>query len=112
MVQLNKTGKALRWLVQDKLEQMTGTKYLEALELTLEQEVSDEILTKPRGYFNSIAQTIISPEEIEVSLIVSQQITLNRIAQTQQDESPWTVKSVDGHYINFVTYQPLAGSVV
>ena len=94
MFQLNKTRKeAVKRLVQDKLEQRRGTKYLEALEITLEKEVGDEIETKPRNYFKSIAQTIISPEEIEVSLRVSQQIIMNKIAQSQQDGSPWTVKT-------------------
>ena len=60
---------------------MRGIKYLEPLELTLEREEGDEIVTKPIRYFNSIVQTIISLEEIEVWLRASQQIILNRVSK-------------------------------
>ena len=61
-------------------------------------------------YFFSTPQTIINNTEIKASLEASQQKILNKIAIWISEGSGWTIESVDNHYLNVVTFQPLTGS--
>ena len=77
--------------------------------MTFEKQLGDEIITKT-VYFNGRARTIINENEIDESLQLSRQEIMKTIGQWLSEGSGWTVKTVDGHYINLTKYKPLKGS--
>ena len=88
---------------------MNGLKFVEALKVTLTKISDGETISKTVNFF-STPQTIINNTEINASLEASKQIILNKIAVWISEGSGWTIESVDNHYLNVVTYQPLVGS--
>ena len=88
---------------------MNGLKFLEALKVTLSKISDGETIHKTPVFF-STPQTIINNTEINASLEASKQIILNKIAIWISEGSGWTIESVDNHYLNVVTFQPLTGS--
>ena len=107
--QLTETKKVIEHYLNKELGELKGFKYIETLKVTFEKQLGDEIITKT-AYFNGRARTIINKKEIDESLQVSKQNILNKIAVWISEGSGWTIKSVDGHYINLTKYKPLKGS--
>ena len=62
------------------------------------------------AYFNCKAKTVINENEINEVLETSRQDIMKAIGQWISEGSGWTIKSVDGHYINLTKYKPLKGS--
>ena len=109
LLQLQNTRIALESHISSLLTSMNGLKFLEALKVTLSKISDGETIHKTPVFF-STPQTIINNIEIKASLEASQQIILNKIAIWISEGSGWTIESVDNHYLNVVTFQPLTGS--
>ena len=109
LLQLQKTREALESHIQNLLTSMNGLKFLESLKVTLSKISDGETISNTPVFF-STPQTIINNTEIMVALEATQQMILNKIAIWISEGSGWTIKSVDHHYLNVVTFQPLAGS--
>ena len=109
LLQLQNTRIALESHISSLLTSMNGLKFLEALKVTLSKISDGETIHKTAVFF-STPQTIINNIEIKASLEASQQIILNKIAIWISEGSGWTIESVDNHYLNVVTFQPLTGS--
>ena len=112
LVQLNSTRKALAYHITSELTSMKGLKFTETLVVTFEKRIglsSEETIIK-KAYFNSKTQTITNNVQIELALSLSKQEILNKIAVWISEGSGWIIQSVDNHYLNVVTYQPMKGS--
>ena len=109
LLQLQNTRIALASHISSLLTSMNGLKFVEALKVTLTKISDGETIYKTVNFF-STPQTIINNTEINASLEASKQIILNKIAVWISEGSGWTIESVDNHYLNVVTYQPLTGS--
>ena len=109
LLQLQNTRIALESHISSLLTSMNGLKFLEALKVTLSKISDGETIHKTPVFF-STPQTIINNIEIKASLEASKQIILNKIAIWISEGSGWTIESVDNHYLNVVTFQPLVGS--
>ena len=59
---------------------------------------------------NSIAQTIINNNQIELSLQLSKQQILNKIAQRISEGSGWSIQIVDSNHLNIIKYEPMKGN--
>ena len=91
------------------LPQMKGFKFIETLKITFKQKVGDEHLQRT-GYFNSTPKTIINPQDLTPALDVNVEQIMNTIHKWISKGSSPIVSSIDGHYINIIKYEPLAGS--
>ena len=109
LLQLQNTRIALASHISSILTSMNGLKFVEALKVTLTKISDGETIYKTANFF-STPQTIINNTEINASLEASKQIILNKIAVWISEGSGWTIESVDNHYLNVVTFQPLTGS--
>ena len=109
LLQLTKTRNVIEQYLNGELIGLRGFKYIETLKVTFEKQLGDEIITKT-PYFNGRARTIINENEIDESLQLSRQEIMKTIGQWLSEGSGWTVKTVDGHYINLTKYKPLKGS--
>ena len=109
LLQLTKTRNVIEKYLNGELIGLRGFKYIETLKVTFEKQLGDEIITKT-AYFNGRARTIINENEIDESLQLSRQEIMKTIGQWLSEGSGWTVKTVDGHYINLTKYKPLKGS--
>ena len=109
LLQLTKTRNVIEQYLNGELIGLRGFKYIETLKVTFEKQLGDEIITKT-AYFNGRARTIINENEIDESLQLSRQEIMKTIGQWLSEGSGWTVKTVDGHYINLTKYKPLKGS--
>ena len=109
LLQLQNTRIALESHISSLLTSMNGLKFLEALKVTL-SKISDGETISDTVYFFSTPQTIINNIEIKASLEATQEKILNKIAIWISEGSGWTIESVDNHYLNVVTFQPLTGS--
>ena len=107
--QLTKTQKVIEHYLNKELGELKGFKYIETLKVTFEKQLEDEIITKT-AYFNSKTKTLINENEINEVLQTSRQELIKAIGQWISEGSGWTIKSVDGHYINLTKYIPLKGS--
>ena len=107
--QLTETKKVIEHYLNKELGELKGFKYIETLKVTFEKQLGDEIITKT-AYFNGRVRTIINEKEIDESLQLSRQQIMKTIGQWLSEGSGWTIKSVDGHYINLTKYKPLKGS--
>ena len=108
LLQLQNTRLALASHISSLLTSMNGLKFLEALKVSL-SKISDGETVYRTPVFFSKPQTIINNTEIKASLEATQQKILNNIAIWISEGSGWTIESVDNHYLNVVTFQPLAG---
>jgi len=88
---------------------MKGLKFNETLKITFEKQNGDKLIEK-EAYFNAKPQTVTNEIDIEKLLQITQQQIVNMIQQWISEGSGWTIKSVDGHFINVVMYRPLKGS--
>ena len=109
LLQLTKTRNVIEQYLNGELIGLRGFKYIETLKVTFEKQLGDEIITKT-AYFNGRARTIINENEIDKSIQLSRQEIMKTIGQWLSEGSGWTIKSVDGHYINLTKYKPLKGS--
>ena len=107
--QLTKTQKVIEHYLNKELGELKGFKYIETLKVTFEKQLEDEIITK-NAYFNSKTKILINENEINEVLQTSRQELIKAIGQWISEGSGWTIKSVDGHYINLTKYIPLKGS--
>ena len=106
--QLQNSRLAIKHHINKLLDELKGLKFIEALKVTFSKVSNDEMIYKT-AYFNSKPQTIINDLEIAESLQSSKQHILNLISQWISEGSGWTIKSVDGHFLNIVKYEPIKG---
>ena len=107
--QLTETKKVIEHYLNKELGELKGFKYIETLKITFEKQLGNETTIKT-AYFNSKTKTLINENEINEVLQTSRQELMKSIAQWITEGSGWTIKSVDGHYINLTIYKPLKGS--
>ena len=62
------------------------------------------------GYFNSKPKTIINVDDLTHFLDVNVEEIMETIHKWISQGSAWLIKSITGHYINIIQYEPLAGS--
>ena len=82
---------------------------METLKITFEKELENETTIKT-AFFNIKAKILINENEINEVLQTSRQELIKAIGQWISEGSGWTIKSVDGHYINLTKYVPLKGT--
>ena len=109
LLQLTKTRNVIEQYLNKELGELKGFKYIETLKITFEKQLGNETTIKT-AYFNSMTTTIINKNEINKALQTSRQELMKAIGQWISEGSGWTIKSVDGHYINLTIYKPLKGS--
>ena len=68
LIQLQDTRKAIEIHIEKVFNEMQGLKFIETLKITFEKQTGREEKTIKSAYFNSIAQTIINNNQIELSL--------------------------------------------
>ena len=107
--QLTKTRNVIEQYLTGELIGLKGFKYIETLKMTFEKQLGNKTTIKT-AYFNGRARTIINEKEIDEVLQTSRQELMKAIGQWISEGSGWTIKSVDGHYINLTKYEPLKGS--
>ena len=107
--QLTETKNVIKHRIIKELLELKGFKYIETLKITFEKKQGDGTTTKT-AYFNSKTKTLINAMEINEVLQTSREELIKAIAQWISEGSGWTIKSVDGHYINLTQYKPLNGS--
>ena len=61
-------------------------------------------------YFNSRIKTATNKEEIGSLVDKNVEEIVMRVGVWLAEGSGWTTKSIDGHYINIVKWNPLSGS--
>ena len=105
--QLTKTQKVIEHYLNKELGELKGFKYIETLKVTFVKLVGNKI-TKKTAYFNSKTKTLIN--EINEVIQTSRQELMKAMDQWISEGSGWTIKSVDGHYINLTKYEPLKGT--
>ena len=79
------------------------------MKITFEKQKGDELIEES-AYLNAEKQTVTNDTEIVELLQITQQQILNKIQKWISKGSAWTIKSVDGHFINVIKYKPLRGS--
>ena len=112
LIQMNDTRLAIENLINSKLNEMKGLKFVETLKVTFVKIDPDErrkIMYKT-AFFNSSATQIINRMEIAYFLQLSEKKILNLVSQWLSEGSGWLIKSVDNHFLNFVKYKPINGS--
>ena len=109
LVQLNTTRLAIADFMKQLLPRMKGLKFIETLTITFEQQRGNQIVCRI-GYFNSKPKTIINAIDLTPFLDVNVEQIMEDIHKWISDGSAWLIKSINGHYINIIQYEPLAGS--
>ena len=107
--QLTETKKVIEHYLNKELDELKGIKYSETLKMVFEKKIGNKTTIKT-AYFNSKTKTLINEKEIDEVLQTSRQELMKAIGQWISEGSGWTIKSVDGHYINLTKYKPLKGS--
>ena len=107
--QLTETKKVIERHLNKELGEFKGFKYVETLKITFEKELENETTIKT-AFFNIKAKILINENEINEVLQTSRQELMKAIGQWISEGSGWTIKSVDGHYINLTKYVPLKGT--
>ena len=108
LIQLQNTRSVIKKNLLKILNEMKGLKFNETLKIMFEKLNGDELIKEP-AYLNAEKQTVTNETEIEELLQITQQQILNKIQKWISKGSGWTIKSVDGHFINVVKYRPLRG---
>ena len=108
LIQLQKTRSVIRKNLLKILNEMKGLKFNETLKIKFEKQNGDELIEE-NAYLNAEKQTVTNDVEIAELLQITQQQILNKIQKWISKGSGWTIKSVDGHFINVVKYRPLRG---
>ena len=109
LIQLQNTRSVIKKNLLKILNEMKGLKFNETLKIKFEKQNGDELIEE-NAYLNAEKQTVTNEAEIEELLQITQQQILNKIQKWISKGSGWTIKSVDGHFINVVKYTPLRGS--
>ena len=109
MVQMSSTRLAIAHFMKQLLPQMKGLKFIETLSIYFEQKKGNEIVSR-MGYFNSKPKTIINADDLAPFLDVNVEQIMEDIHKWISQGSAWIIKSIEGHYINIIQYEPLAGS--
>ena len=109
LIQLQNTRSVIKNNLLKVLKEMKGFKFNEILKITFEKQKGDELIEE-EAYFNAKTQTVTNEVEIANLLQLTQQQIVNKIQRWISKGSAWTIKSVDGHFINVVKYRPLRGS--
>ena len=92
-------------LLAKMLKEKKHYRYIQTLVVTFEKP---KIIKK--AYFNSKPKMIINDMDIMESLFKSNEEIVNKIDVWISENSGWTIKSVNQHFINFARYKPLKGS--
>ena len=108
LIQLQNTRSVIKKNLLKILNEMKGLKFNETLKIMFEKQNGDELIKEP-AYLNAEKQTVTNETEIEELLQITQQQILNKIQKWISKGSGWTIKSVDGHFINVIKYRPLRG---
>ena len=108
LIQLQNTRSVIKKNLLKILNEMKGLKFNETLKIMFEKQNGDELIKEP-AYLNAEKQTVTNDTEIVELLQITQQQILNKIQKWISKGSGWTIKSVDGHFINVVKYRPLRG---
>ena len=137
--QLTETRNVIEQYLNRELIRLRGFKFIETLKITFEKQLGNKTTfekqlgnkttfekqlgnkttfekqlrnktTIKTAYFNSKTKTLINENEINEVLQTSRQELMKAIGQWISEGSGWTIKSVDGHYINLTKYKPLKGS--
>ena len=109
LIQLQKTRSVIRKNLLKFLNEMKGLKFNETLKIKFEKQNGDELIEES-AYLNAEKQTVTNDTEIVELLQITQQQILNKIQKWISKGSGWTIKSVDGHFINVIKYKPLRGN--
>ena len=109
LVQLNLTRLAITHFIKQLLPQMQGLKFIETLKITFQRKVGEQIFSRI-GYFNSKPKTIINANDLQPFLDVNVEQIMNTIHKWISQGSALIINSINGHYINIIQYEPLAGS--
>ena len=108
LIQLQKTRSVIKNNLLKILNEMKGLKFNETLKIKFEKQNGDELIEE-NAYLNAEKQTVTNDAEIAELLQITQQQILNKIQKWISKGSGWTIKSVDGHFINVIKYRPLRG---
>ena len=108
LIQLQSTRSLINSNLLKILNEMKGLKFNETLKIMFEKQNGDELIKEP-AYLNAEKQTVTNNTEIAELLQITQQQILNKIQKWISKGSGWTIKSVDGHFINVIKYRPLRG---
>ena len=108
LIQLQNTRLLINNNLLKILNEMKGLKFNETLKIMFEKQNGDELIEES-AYLNAEKQTVTNDTEIVELLQITQQQILNKIQKWISKGSGWTIKSVDGHFINVIKYRPLRG---
>ena len=108
LIQLQNTRLVIKNNLLKILNEMKGLKFNETLKIKFEKQNGDELIEE-KAYLNAEKQTVTNDTEIAELLQITQQQILNKIQKWISKGSGWTIKSVDGHFINVIKYRPLRG---
>ena len=109
LIQMSSTRLAIADFMKQLLTQMKGIKFIETLTIYFEQQKGNQTVSRI-GYFNSKPKTITNANDFQESLDVNVEQIMNDIHKWISEGSAWIIKSINGHYINIIKYDPLTGS--
>ena len=109
LIQMSSTRLAIAHFMKQLLTQMKGIKFIETLTIYFEQQKGNQTVSRI-GYFNSKPKTITNANDFQESLDVNVEQIMNDIHKWISEGSAWIIKSINGHYINIIKYDPLTGS--
>ena len=109
LIQMSSTRLAIAHFMKQLLTQMKGIKFIETLTIYFEQQKGNQTVSRI-GYFNSKPKTITNANDFQESLDVNVEQIMNYIHKWISEGSAWIIKSINGHYINIIKYEPLTGS--
>ena len=109
LIQMSSTRLAIAHFMKQLLPQMKGIKFIETLTIYFEQQKGNQTVSRI-GYFNSKPKTITNANDFQESLDVNVEQIMNDIHKWISEGSAWILKSINGHYINIIKYEPLTGS--
>ena len=109
LIQMSSTRLAIAHFMKQLLTQMKGIKFIETLTIYFEQQKGHQTVSRI-GYFNSKPKTITNANDFQESLDANVEQIMNNIHKWISEGSAWIIKSINGHYINIIKYEPLTGS--
>ena len=109
LIQMSSTRLFIAHFMKQLLTQMKGIKFIETLTIYFEQQKGNQTVSRI-GYFNSKPKTITNANDFQESLDVNVEQIMNDIHKWISEGSAWIIKSINGHYINIIKYEPLTGS--
>ena len=109
LIQMSSARLAIAHFMKQLLTQMKGIKFIETLTIYFEQQKGNQTVSRI-GYFNSKPKTITNANDFQESLDVNVEQIMIDIHKWISEGSAWIIKSINGHYINIIKYEPLTGS--